>query len=154
MWKVTRPLLIFFPENTPSSDLVTLFHRHKYVSTEEEPPAGRSGKEIADRQLYQFVMEYDHGKRMRHEFGDSAVKSNYFSNKPFSGSPAAAVLTGVGIFMFCLTYVYHLGKPIVDAHRELWSSVDGVDEEGSLAEGEGPIEEEGDDDMGEEGEGN
>ncbi|EPY15472.1 hypothetical protein STCU_12001 [Strigomonas culicis] len=104
-------------------------------------------KANVNRNLYQFVLEYDHQQRMGHAFAPGCCESHFFSRRPFSGSAIAAVTTTLGVLLFALTYGYNIAKPVVDAHYELWKpAAEQREEEAAEADnGKSPKEEEDDD---------
>ncbi|KAG5477959.1 hypothetical protein LSCM4_05354 [Leishmania orientalis] len=75
-------------------------------------------------ELYAFVIEYDHRGAIP-RFCRGPYRGDFFSTAAFSGSLAAGILTAGGVALFTLTFGYNIGKPVVDAHRELfWKSAD------------------------------
>lgn len=92
----------------------------RFLSRREKPVVVSSGD------LHAFVREYDHRSTMPRVFSGPS-QSSFFSRQLFSGSLLAGVLTAGGIALFVLTFGYHIGKPVVDAHRELFWKHEGVE---------------------------
>lgn len=102
-----------------------------------------------DDSLYQFVLEYDRGKPMCDGPSHAAGATTFFATRPFSGSLVGGATSVAGVFLFCLCFGYFVGKPVVDAHKELHAVLskgkgEGEEEEETDSSEGGPVEEEGD----------
>ncbi|GET88907.1 hypothetical predicted transmembrane protein [Leishmania tarentolae] len=92
--------------------------------------------------LYAFVVEYDHRSTMPYLFR-GPVHSDFFSRYFFSGSLMAGLLTAGGGALYVLTFGYHVGKTVIDAHREfLWRRAHDADGKRSREKAEGTAAEE------------
>ncbi|CAG9574535.1 hypothetical predicted transmembrane protein [Leishmania major strain Friedlin] len=108
----------------------------RFLTEREKPILSTSGD------LYAFVVEYDHRSTIP-RLGHGPVHSDFFSRYLFSGSPLAGALTAGGVALFVLTFGYHVGKPVVDAHRELlWKRADAAHDKRSRESTEGAAAEE------------
>ncbi|KAG5478198.1 hypothetical protein CUR178_04912 [Leishmania enriettii] len=75
-------------------------------------------------ELHAFVIEYDHRGAIP-RFCRGPYRGDFFSTAAFSGSLVAGILTAGGVALFMLTFGYNIGKPVIDAHRELlWKNAD------------------------------
>ncbi|KAG5503410.1 hypothetical protein JKF63_05548 [Porcisia hertigi] len=69
--------------------------------------------------LHKFVMEHDHRSRTSGFFRGPFPGELPFSHSS-NGSLVGDVLTVGGVVLFVLTFGYNIGKPVIDAHRELF----------------------------------
>ncbi|KAG5500713.1 hypothetical protein JIQ42_04736 [Leishmania sp. Namibia] len=111
MLRLSRVASFILPSRC-SPELTHLLRR------EPKPTATTSGE------LHAFVIAYDHRGAIP-RFCRGPSRGDFVSNAAFSGSLVAAILTAGGVALFTLTFGYNIGKPVVDAHRELfWKSAD------------------------------
>ncbi|CAJ1026782.1 hypothetical protein Q4I30_004314 [Leishmania utingensis] len=96
--------------------------------------------------LHAFVMEYDHRSAMP-RLRRGPFHGDFFSRYLFSGSLVAGAFTAGGVALFVLTIAYNIGKPVLDAHRELlWKRADAANGRRSRENVEGPAATKEDDD--------